>query len=228
MKKKFNFPYSELIQRGDHMESIVIRDQEKLSVYGFSPDTALKIRTKADVLRDLPTDEYWSGQQMLKTNAKKQARDQVDDLLSDLKHRCKRALGEDSVNYKLFRFSRLATMNDREIIVFGNNAYKSAEGMLEALAPFNVNTGCLDTIKGMIRQLDDALDVQTEIENIRTRKQSDRMLLANELYQLIRDVCETGKLIWRGKDENNYADYVIYGSAKSTKEENEIENKKTE
>jgi len=225
MKKSFNFPYAELIQRSDKMEPIVIRDQEQLSVYGFEPDTALKIRTKADVLRDLPTDEYWIGQQMLKTNSKNEARAATDDLLADFRHRCKRALGENSINYKLFRFSRLASMNDRDIIVFGNNAINSAESMQDALAAHHIDADYLAQLKFSIRQLDDALDAQKEMENIRTRKQSERMQLANDLYQLIRDVCETGKLIWKGKDENNYADYVIYGSTKSVKEETETEDK---
>jgi len=228
MKKDFNFPYSELIQRSDKMEPIIIRDQEQLSVYGFEPDTALKIRTKADVLRDLPTDEYWIGQQMLKTSSKNEARAGVDDLLADLRHRCKRALGENSINYKLFRFSRLASMNDRDIIVFGNNAISSAESMQDALASHHIDTDYLAQLKSRIRQLDDALDEQTEMENIRSRKQSERMQLANDLYQLIREVCETGKLIWKGKDENNYADYVIYGSTKSTSEETETKDKLTE
>lgn len=228
MKKNFNFPYSELIQRSDKLEPIVVRDLEQLSVYGFARDTPLKIRTRADILRDLPTDEYWLGQQMLKTNSKNDARAKIDELLVDFRHRCKRALGENSVNFKLFRFSRLASMTDRDIIVFGNNAINSAETMQDALASHLIDANYLEHLKGLIRELDDALDEQTEIEKLRTRKQSERMQLANGLYQLIRDVCETGKLIWKGKDENNYADYVIYGSTKSTKEETETEDKMSE
>ncbi len=222
MKKQFHFPYSELIQRADKMGPIVVRDQEQLAIYGFEPDTALRIQTKADVLRNLPTDEYWIGQQMLKTEAKKEVRTQLDELLSDFRHRCKRALGEDSINYKLFRFSRLSGMNDRDVIIFGKNAIKSTEGMLEVLATHHIDPDYLENFNDLLGQLDKALDAQAEMENIRTRKQSERMQLANELYQVIRDVCETGKLIWKGKEENNYADYVLYGSPKSTKVETEV------
>jgi len=223
MKKTFNFPYSELIQRSDKLEPIVVRDLEPLSVYGFARDTALKIRTRADILRDLPTDEYWLGQQMLKTNCKNEARAKIDELLTDFRHRCKRALGENSVNFKLFRFSRLASMNDRDIIIFGNNAINSAESMQDALASHLIDANYLEHLKSLIRELDNALDEQTEIEKLRTRKQSERMQLANGLYQLISDVCETGKLIWKGKDENNYTDYVIYGAARSGKEQSEVQ-----
>ena len=126
-------------------------------------------------MQGLPTDEYWTGQQILKTNSENESRAKLHDVLTDFRHCCKRALGENSINYKLFRFSLLARMIDRNIIIYGNNVINSAESIQDALASHFIDTYYLMHLKGLIRQLDKMLDAQTEIENTRSRKPNEYM-----------------------------------------------------
>lgn len=228
MKLIFSFAYSELFQRSDNLNPILERDISEFEAFGFDPMTPENLRIKTNFLREIPTDDFWEGQQMLKTSAKNKARDDLDALLQNLKHRISRCLDTDSVDYRLFRFNRLSHMNDLEAIVFAKNTIKSAESMATALEPGKVTPELLQEIKASSNNLDQLLDEQAEMEKIRIRKQAERIELANDLYRQISDICQTGKLIWKGKNDTNYTDYVIYGSSKSNLQTIEEENSSIE
>ncbi|TAJ13482.1 hypothetical protein DMA11_08695 [Marinilabiliaceae bacterium JC017] len=228
MKLIFSFAYSELFQRSDNLNPILVRDISKFEAFGYSPTTPEDLKIQTNVLREIPTDDFWEGQQMLKTSAKNKARDDLDGFLQNLKHRISRCLDTDSVDYRLFRFNRMARINDHEAIVFAKNTIKSAESMATALEPAKVTAELLLEIKNSADNLDQLLDEQVEMEKTRIRKQAERIQLANELYRKISDICQTGKVIWKGKNDTYYDDYVIYGSSKSNLQTIEEENSPVE
>lgn len=216
MKTRFRLPYTELLSRSNQLIPVVIRDQDYLINYGIDADIAHQIRSRVNILHQLPTDEHWEGMRMLKTNDKNKARKEVEYLTSNLRLRCKLALTKDSVNYEVFNFTRLAAMNDRELVVFGNNAIKTALPILDELRPTKITPEFLDEYKMALNKLENALNEQLEMENLRMLKMAERIDLAHELYDLISQICEIGKLIWKNKNIVFYRDYLIYKPDQST------------
>ncbi|TAJ12845.1 hypothetical protein DMA11_10945 [Marinilabiliaceae bacterium JC017] len=223
MRTRFRLPYTELLSRSNQLIPVVIRDQDFLINYGIDADIAHQIRSRVNILRQLSPDEHWEGMRMRKTNAKNKARKEVEYLSSSLRLRCKLALTKDSVNYELFNFTRLATMTDRELVVFGNNTIKTALPIIDELRPTKITPEFLDEYKMTLNKLEKALNEQLEMENLRMIKMAERIDLAHELYDLISHVCEIGKLIWKNKNKIFYKDYIIYDSSKSNQSKTTID-----
>jgi len=146
--------------------------------------------------------------------------------ISDLRNRAKLSLGAKSVDFSLFRFNRMKDQSDNELVQQALHVTQVAETRLEVLSTRMVTQASLDIILDERQKLDVAIDEQATAVTERRQKKVERTRLANELYKIISELSEVGKLIWKGKNEACYTDYVIYGSAKSISvqaEESEVE-----
>lgn len=220
-QKKFNFSYGELLQRGDRVVVLVERDSVQFQSVGYEQEFVDELSDKLDYFRQLQPDEYWSGLKTIKTNEKNEARSELMYLLSELKFRARLALGEDTVNYKSFRFANMEKADENKLIFYGNHVVKMAGNMLEELAPRRVDDTTLTEIGTAIGKLDDTIDEQKNSVSVREEKTFERREKANELYNLIAEASEVGKRVWDGKNHAFYDDYVIYGSQSSINEDEE-------
>ncbi len=162
------------------------------------------------------------------TDDKKQCRAHLETNVVDLRTRTKLAIGEKSIEYSLFKFNKLGTLNDNELVQYALHVVNTAQPMLEKLTNRLVTQEILDTIVEDRKKLDDAIDRQSTAISERREKKVKRIELANELYTLLSELSELGKTIWKNKNEAFYTDYVIYGSAKSMEDQLEEQEDDTE
>ncbi|MGQ7869564.1 hypothetical protein [Sunxiuqinia sp. sy24] len=71
MTTKFDFSFGTLTQRADRIDSLLQRDAAEFAALGYEDSYRTDLKSNVDVFRQLPSDDYWLGQQMLKTEAKK-------------------------------------------------------------------------------------------------------------------------------------------------------------
>jgi len=222
----FNFSIPELAQRGDKLGSVYKRDEAAFVSYGYNVATAELMAAKTEALKYFPSDDYYEGKQKVATDGKNQIRQSLEANISDLRNRAKLSLGAKSVDFSLFRFNRMKDQSDNELVQQALHVTQVAETRLEVLSTRMVTQESLDIILDERQKLDVAIDEQATAVTERRQKKVERTRLANELYKIISELSEVGKLIWKGKNEACYTDYVIYGSAKSISvqaEESEVE-----
>jgi DNA-binding protein Fis len=152
---------------------------------------------------------------MLKTEEKKGYREGLIAQISDLRFRAKLALGENDTRYRLFRFSSLSRMTDKDLVSYAKHVVQTATNLLPELSIRRVDQPMLDQILQHTSLLDTAIDIQAEFMALREQKQVERTAAANELYDRIAEACEVGKKIWENKNQAFYDDYVLYGSHKA-------------
>ncbi len=212
MSTNFNFSFGSLTQRGDRIDTLLQRDAEEFSGMGYDEEYRLGLKIKVDFFRDLPSDQYWEGQQMLRTDAKKKLLASLTDQLGNLRFRAKLALGEKSVEYRSLRFAKLQTMKEQDLLIYANHVCTTCRNMIDKLAKRSITEEMLVSIEETATGLDDAIDQQRMMISTREAKTFEREEKANEIYAIIAEVCEVGKKIWDGVNPAHYNDYVIYGS----------------
>ncbi|MGQ8335414.1 hypothetical protein ACUNWD_02615 [Sunxiuqinia sp. A32] len=119
--KKFNLSYGELTQRCDRVADLMTRDASEFEEIGYEAGFIDEFKTKTSAFKTQESDTYWQGQQMMKTESKNNARRYLSNLISEFRFRAKLALGEESVEYRSFRFSRLANLDENQLIIYANH-----------------------------------------------------------------------------------------------------------
>lgn len=223
IQKKFNFGFGELQQRCDNVLVLLVRDAEAFSGMGYEQDFADNLKVQNNAFKAIQPDAYWKGQQMLKTDEKKNARIALRNGIGNLRFRAEKALGADSVKYASFGFSRLSELDEPQLIVFAMHVVKTAKNMLAELAVRKVEESTLDEITVAAKSLDKAIDAQKRAFSVREEKVFERREKGNALYALLVEACDVGKQIWDGVNPAYYDDYVIYGSQASMNNEEQDE-----
>ncbi|MFA8435452.1 MAG: hypothetical protein ACEPOZ_13110 [Marinifilaceae bacterium] len=213
--RKFSMTFAELAQRGDRVSILVHRDMEYFNPLGYTEEFPQKIQSQTDSFKQILPDMFYEGQQMLKTEEKKGYREGLIAQISDLRFRAKLALGENDTRYRLFRFSSLSRMTDKDLVSYAKHVVQTATNLLPELSIRRVDQPMLDQILQHTSLLDTAIDIQAEFMALREQKQVERTAAANELYDRIAEACEVGKKIWENKNQAFYDDYVLYGSHKA-------------
>lgn len=223
IQKKFNFGFGELQQRCDNVLVLLVRDTVPFSEMGYEQDFRDNLEAKNIAFKAIQPDAYWKGRQMLKTDAKKNARIALRNGIGNLRFRAEKALGSDSVKYASFGFSRLSELDEPQLIVFALHVVKTAKNMLAELAVRKVEESTLDEIAVFANRLDNAIDAQKRAFSVREEKVFERREKGNALYALLVEACDVGKQIWDGVNPAYYDDYVIYGSQTSMNNEEQEE-----
>lgn len=219
IQKKFNFGFGELQQRCDNVLLLLVRDALQFSEMGYEQEFIDNLQTKTFEFKAIQSDTYWKGQQMLKTDEKKNARIALRNGIGNLRFRAEKALGADSVEYASFGFSRLSDLDETQLIVFALHVIKTAKNMLDTLAVRKVAESTLDEIAVLSTRLDDAIDAQKRAFSVREEKVFERREKGNALYATLVEACDVGKQIWDNVNPAFYDDYVIYGSQSSMNDE---------
>ncbi|WP_066631743.1 hypothetical protein [Labilibacter marinus] len=217
----FNFTIAELNQRADKLVISYKRDENEFKSYGYNGEAISQIEGKTEFLKSLLSDDYYAGLQRMATDNKNQIRQDLETNISDFRNRSKLALGANSIEYSLFNFSKLNSLKDNELVQYVLHINTTAQPLLQQLSKRLISQKTLDSLMQSREKLDDAIDMQSTAVSERREKKVKRTQLANELYTFISELCEVGKLIWKGNNEAFYTDYVIYGSSKAIEEQND-------
>jgi len=222
MTTNFNFSFGALTQRADRIDNLLQRDATEFAELGYDETYRTNLKALVQAFRVLPSDDYWLGQQMLKTDTKKNAQGSLVDQLVDLRFRAKLALTDKSVEYRALRFGKVQTMKEQDLIIFAGHICTTCREMMYLLEKRNITEAMLAEIESTASTLDDAIDEQKKIISTREAKAFERQEKANAIYAMIAEICEVGKKIWDGENEAYYNDYVIYGSQEPIEEDEEI------
>lgn len=214
--RKFAMSYSELAQRGDRMVTLVSRDINEFSKYGYTADLPTTLRSLTNNFKGVEPDMYWEGHQTLATNAKNKSREDLTALLGEIGFKAKLALGENSREYKMFRINGMKKLSDSQLIAYAKHVCATASYFKEKLANRNIDDALLSECLTSVTELDDAIDEQVAAISLREQKSVERVDFGNQLYQLISEACEVGKRVWENRNQAFFDDYVLYGSTKSS------------
>lgn len=210
--RKYNFPDADLYLQCIERIRYAKRDLVEFEEYGYSRQRLEKFFNSCEGFKILPNDDELVGDQMITTEKKDKAADQLRASIRSLMTRVALKYPQKSGRYRKFGTIKLGDMTDAQLLFCGRRVVRVARQQIDFLEEVGVN----DTL---IRRISDHAQVFEKTMNIQQDKVADRDIAVenrtdkgNELYNELVTLCNIGKDIWAERDLVKYENYCIYES----------------
>jgi hypothetical protein len=210
--RDFRFPDGTLVQITDGVLIAVGRDGAEFTKRKVDPAKSVGLKILRDDFSNFPIDDYYAGEQGIKTEAKDLARARLTTALRTVFTAAENVFGIKSKQYKQFGNAAITRLTDDELIRNSRNVVLTATRYLTQLTPEGITAMLLTDIDALIKTFDDAVDAQLTSVRERDIATADRIEKGNALYSALVKICNTGKDIWYEVNEAKYNDYVIYNT----------------
>jgi len=210
--RTYRFTDGKLVQVFDGVMVAVDRDTALMAPRGYTPERCAVLIAQRDEFADFPIDDYYAGEQGIKTEAKDFARGSLTTPLRTVLTAAENVYGARSKHYRQFGSQALSRLSDNDLIRRARNIVRTATLRLDDLKTEGITAAMLTQITALIKTLDDSVDLQLKAGWDRENATSERVEMGNDLYGELVKMCNTGKDIWYEVDEAKYKNYVIYNT----------------
>ncbi|MCB0662872.1 MAG: hypothetical protein KDC24_09040 [Saprospiraceae bacterium] len=211
-QRKHNFPDAELYLISMESLKLAKKDLPYFNEYGYGEDKLRKFFQMCESFRDFPDDDEFLGDQMLLTEKKYEAAENLKASIRSLMTRIATKFGNRSGRYRKFGANKLGDMTDAQLIFCGRRVVRVARGQLDFLADVGVNENVLQRIQEANQVFEKAVNLQLDRVAERDIGVERRIDKGNQLYEELVVLCTIGKDIWREKDRLRYDQYCLYES----------------
>ncbi len=210
--RKHNYPDADLHFQVMERLRYAHRDLAQFEQYSYGMDKLVKLKTIADRFRDLPDDDELVGDQMLLSEKKYKASDNLQAAIRSLMTRVALKFNNRTGRYRKFGAGKLGDMTDAQLIFCARRVVRVARQQLDFLDDVGVNERILGRISDACLAFENAVNLQQDKVADRDIGVERRVELGNELYEELVVLCNIGKDIWDNKDKAKYENYCLYES----------------
>lgn len=207
---KFNMTYGELLTLADDVKKLAERDAVELKEYGITHTSIAALQTKIEAFRAIESDVYHEGQVSVLTRNKNAIRNTLQEKLSSMMVRVKNLYGQNSPEYARFGTTNAQHLSDSDFVRMLRTATRVAEAYKDSLATKGFTDTHLEELSSQLEAFDEAITEKHHAEKERDTATQKRAQTANELYDIVSEICDYGKDYYFSRDEAKYNDYVIY------------------
>jgi hypothetical protein len=210
--RQYNFPDADLYVAC--MESIknAQRDLAQFERYGYGLDKLKGFQSKCDKFRKLPDDDELVGDQMVATEKKYKAAENLKSAIRSLMTRVAMKYSNRTGRYRKFGTAKLGDMSDPQLLFCGRRVIRVARQQIDFLADVGVNEQVIKRISDAAAAFERSLNIQQDRIAERDISVERRIEQGNVLYQEYITLCNIGKDIWAETDKAKYEQYTIYES----------------
>ena len=220
--RQYNFPDADLYLQCMERIRYAHRDRELFDRYGYSLDRLKGFRAMCDKFRALPDDDELVGDQMVTTEKKYAAAENLKTAIRSLMTRVAMKYGNRSGRYRKFGTAKMGDMTDAQLLFCGRRVVRVARQQIDFLADVGVNENVLKRIVDATQVFESALNIQQDKVADRDIAVERRIEQGNKLYNELITLCNIGKDIWAEKDPVKYENYCIYESNNEQKKARKV------
>ena len=209
-RRNYNMTNGELCMFASNLVNIMTRDLADLATFGVTTETIASFKDLGDSFEVFPSDDFMLGDVMIATEAKNEKKEEIKTMIRQMAARFEAKWGIHSGQYKKLGINGLSEMNDKNLLGVARGVYLSAESFKTQLATFGVTEELLESINDLIAEFEVSQNAQGDAIMARDNKTKERIEMGNQLYQLIVEYCNFGKILYERTDPAKYDDYVIY------------------
>jgi hypothetical protein len=215
---KFNFSFSFLKQLADDLLATMERDSVEFADRGFNETKKTAFQNAIDAVENFPTDLELLGVKMSTTEVKDAARISLETQMRTVFLAAKNTFGEKTGKFREFGEVQISKQTDSDLVRSAKMMIDTATKYVANLAEEGITATKIEQIATTRSELDTAIDEQKKAIKNRENATETRIILANDLYDLVVKYADTGKDIWITKSEAKYNDYVIYNTPSGAEE----------
>lgn len=210
--RQYNFPDADLYLQCMERIKYAKRDIERFEAYSYDLERLGKFKALCDKFSALPDDEELLGDQMVTTDKKYKAAEQLKSAVRSLMTRVAIKYSNRSGRYRKFGTAKMGDMTDAQLIFCGRRVVRVARQQLDFLAETGVNENVIRRVSEACRDFERAVNIQQDKVADRDISVERRVEQGNRLYEELITLCNIGKDIWAEKDPIKYENYCIYES----------------
>ena len=221
MKKntKFNIGLDVFPRFGHEKINFLQRDITEFARYGYTNEKAEALDKRITDFENSPTDEEYAGDVMIATEKKNALSEELLQKIRSVMLRVQNKFGQRSAYYRKFGTSALSKMKDEKLLKTTRRVARVATIYLDELKDEGLTNVHIKELKALATDFDDAMEAQSDAIADREIGTMLRIKTANEIYDEISRICDTGKGIWKEANEAKYNDYIIYNTPGAKPEE---------
>ena len=210
--RKHNYPDADLHQQALEKLRFAHRDLEKFELYNFGMGRLKKLKSLADRFRDLPDDDELVGEQMILSEKKYKASDDLQAAIRSLMTRVALKYNNRTGRYRKFGAGKLGDMTDAQLIFCARRVVRVARQQLDFLEDVGVSEKVLGRISEACQIFENAVNLQQDKVADRDIGVERRVEVGNDLYDELVVLCNIGKDVWDNVDKGKYENYCLYES----------------
>jgi len=210
--RQYNFPDADLYLQCMERIQAAKRDLPQFEAYGYSADRLRGFMERCRQFQALPSDDELLGDQMVTTEKKAKAAEQLKTAIRSLMTRVGTKFGNRSGRYRKFGTAKMGDMTDAQLLFCGRRVVRVARQQMDFLEDVGVNERVLKRISDAASAFERALNIQQDKVADRDIAVEHRIGRGNVLYEELVTLCNIGKDIWAERDPVRYEQYCIYES----------------
>jgi len=208
--RNYHFTDGVLSLEADKKAFLAERDLNELASYNYSQQKLDAFKQKAALFKNLPSDDYWEGLKVEKTEEKNKGRANLASPINEIRNRIRMVFGESSAVYRNLHVGDYSKISDTEIQDMALRIIMTARDKKTQLTEVGLTDAMITRLETQSAIFNDMLTSQKVFEMQRAEETEKRIIAGNELYTLLIEICEIGKNVWLGRDEAKYNEYLLY------------------
>jgi len=210
--RQYNFPDADLYLQCVERIKYAKRDIQQFESYGYDLERLRKFKAMCDKFRELPDDDELVGDQMVTTEKKYQAAEELKAAIRSLMTRVAMKYSNRSGRYRKFGTAKMGDMTDAQLVFCGRRVVRVARQQIDFLAETGLNERVISRVVKATQAFEKSVNIQQDKVADRDISVERRVEQGNKLYNELITLSNIGKDIWAEKDPVKYENYCIYES----------------
>lgn len=210
--RKYNFPDADLYLQCVERIKYANRDKKAFDQYGYSMERMVTFKDLLLKFKGLPDDDELVGDQMIVTDKKYQAAENLKTAIRSIMLRVAIKFSNRTGRYRKFGTAKMGDMTDAQLLFCGRRVIRVARQQIDFLGDVGVNENSIKRVSDACQAFENALNIQQDKVADRDIAVERRIAQGNKLYDELIVLCNIGKDIWAEKDKTKYEQYTVYES----------------
>lgn len=224
----YNYSAKEIAERCRIVINLVEKDIEYFHKYGVNTSDIDRLADDIIKYEQYPDDKIFAEKVCDKTQLKNARENILRNLIKNMLLHIGIVSSKEEMR-KNFKSQKITGVRPQQLIETAEKIYKYLVQNTTKVAESGLGQADIDDFKTRIKDLKNAMkDLETARQN-RTKHTKERRELGCALYEKLVKYSTIGKSIWKGKNKENYQDYLLYSEqfakAKSSREQKLLKNK---
>ncbi len=210
--RKYNFPDADLYLLCVEKLKQAHSEKALFKQYGYEIQRMKTFKDKVDRFGQLPNDDELVGDQMLTTEKKYTAAENLKTAIRSVMTRVAMKYSNRSGRYRKFGTAKMGDMTDAQLIFCGRRVVRVSRQQIDFLADVGLNEKVLKRVTDACSAFENAVNIQQDKVSERDISVERRTDLGNQIYDELIMLCNIGKDIWAESNRAKYDNYVLYES----------------
>lgn len=212
LNRMYNFPDADLYIMCLDCIRNAYRDEALFKSYGYAPERIMAFKTQCETFKALPDDDELIGEQMLATEKKYAAAENLKTAIRSIMTRVEIKYHNRSGRYRKFGTAKMGDMTDAQLLFCGRRVVRVSQMQMAVFESVGLNDLAIQRVLQACSEFEALINIQQDKVSDRDIAVEIRTEQGNKIYEELVILCNIGKDIWADKDTVRYEQYCVYES----------------